>query len=97
MLLFINTKSCWLSSQRCQLLAVRLSTSGTETEKASAATGKAAAILEAQQKDAAAERKPFEARQQEVEQDKKPHNSAAAKERQELAIQRFLSTIERGL
>ena len=71
MLKAINTKSSWLSSQRCMPLTAQWHTSGTETERASAAIGKAAAILEAQQTIAAAERKPGKAFQQQVEQDKR--------------------------
>ena len=51
-----------------------------ETEKAAAAATKAAAILEQQQTNAEEQRKRDEAFRQHLNQDKKPHNSAAAKE-----------------
>ena len=51
-----------------------------ETEKAAATSARTAAILKQRQKDVEEQRKCNEAFQQQVDQDKKRHDSAAAKE-----------------
>jgi hypothetical protein len=80
MLKAINTKILLAILAALSALGGAVAYQRHETEKAAAAAAKAAAILEQQQKDAEGLRTRDEAFRQQVEQNKKRHNSAAAKE-----------------
>jgi hypothetical protein len=80
MLKLVNTKILFAILAALSALGGAVAYQRHETEKAAIAAAKAAAILEQQQKDAEEQRKRDEASRHQVEQDRKLHNSAAAKE-----------------
>jgi hypothetical protein len=80
MLKAINTKILLAILAALSALGGAVAYQRHETEKAAAAATEAAAILQQQQKDAEEQRDRDEAFRQQVEKDRKQHNSAAAHE-----------------
>lgn len=80
MLKLINTKILLAILAALTAIGGAVAYQRHETEKAAAAAAKAAAILQQQQRDADEQRKRDEAFRQQVEANKRKHNSASANE-----------------
>jgi triphosphoribosyl-dephospho-CoA synthetase len=80
MLKAINTKILLAILAALTAIGATLAYQRRETEKATAAAQKAAEILQQQQRDAEEQKQRDEAFRQQVERDRKQHNSSAAHE-----------------